>query len=430
MSSQEDHKRVAGALVGMALGDALAMPVHWYYDIRKLEAAVGEITGMMAPHKVHAESMLSGMSYSGAMNILHDKAQFYNVERVTARDASDRQARSDGHGNFVGRREADRVHYHQSLAKGQNTATVAITRLCSRYLVACKGRDNYQPTTFLEQLVDYMTATPDKADKGQVMAHDDTYLDVWVRSFFTSASAGMPLIHCAPSQRNSWSIGSLDGVVMTIPIIAAYRHHPEAIVIARAIEHHSLTHRSVAVSAGVTVLAPLLLDLFQGTIDADTALLNAMRKVKLPAITGPEMRDSYVSHRGPGNIPKPQKWRQHMHFADQTLDQFSRDHLNDDLIDVGGWSVGTARLSTACYVEHALALSLYLAFRFKDDAKGALKANAELGGHSTARGAVLGAILGARLGLENLPQDWLAELADPQQVVEYEAKALAANPIQ
>lgn len=430
MVAQDDDQRVAGALVGMALGDAFAMPVHWYYDVHKLEAAVGEIRGMMAPHKVHAESMLSGMSYSGAINILHDKAHYYNVERVAAHDAKDRQARSDEHGNFVGRHEADRVHYHQSLTKGQNTATVAITRLCSRYLVDCDGRDIYQPTAFLERLVTYMTTTPDKADKGQVMAHNDTYLDVWVRSFFTSASNGMPLVHCAPSQRDSWSIGSLDGVVMTIPIIAAYRRHPEPIVIARAIEHHSLTHRSVAVSAGVTVLAPLLLDLFQGTTDADTALLKAMRKVNLPKITGPEMRDSYVSHRGPGNIPKPQKWRQHMHFSGQTLDQFSVAHLTTDLVDIGGWSVGTSRLSTACYVEHALALSLYLAFRFKEDVKGALQANAQLGGHSTARGAILGALLGARLGVERLPQDWLADLADPVQVVEYEAKTLAANPIQ
>ena len=31
--------RAAGALAGLFIGDALAMPVHWYYDTRRLAAA-------------------------------------------------------------------------------------------------------------------------------------------------------------------------------------------------------------------------------------------------------------------------------------------------------------------------------------------------------------------------------------------------------
>jgi len=423
-----EEERVAGALVGMALGDALAMPVHWYYDVRKLRAAVGSVDGMLAPSATHPESMLSGMSYMGAMDILHDKAKFYNEASRASWSAKDVDERSDGHGNFVGRREADRVHYHQSLRKGQNTATVAIARLATRYLGSRKDDYAYKPEEYLDQLVEYMLTAPDKADVGQLRNHDDTYLDVWVRRFFTSASVGVPLAHCAPSQRESWSIGSLDGVVMAVPVVAAYRRDPSPILVARAIEHHSLTHRSVAVSAGVAALAPLLHGLFLGVRAPDDLVLEAMRALRLPAITGPEMRESYVTHRGPGNIPKPIKWQQHMVFSQESLADFCLAHLDDDLADVAGWAVGTARLSTACYVEHALAISLYLALRFKDDAKAALKANAELGGHSTARGAVLGAILGARLGLANLPQDWLADLADPDQVIR-EAKAVAANPL-
>ena len=36
-----------------------------------------EITTMMAAKKTHAESMVQGMSYHGTIDIMHDKAHFY-----------------------------------------------------------------------------------------------------------------------------------------------------------------------------------------------------------------------------------------------------------------------------------------------------------------------------------------------------------------
>lgn len=44
-----DKSKVAGSLYGMLTGDALAMPVHWYYSPIKLRAAYGELDGMVAP---------------------------------------------------------------------------------------------------------------------------------------------------------------------------------------------------------------------------------------------------------------------------------------------------------------------------------------------------------------------------------------------
>lgn len=72
-----DTTRVAASLYGMLVGDALAMPAHWFYSPQKLRADYGEITRMVAPKETHAESMVQGMSYQGTIDIMHDKARFY-----------------------------------------------------------------------------------------------------------------------------------------------------------------------------------------------------------------------------------------------------------------------------------------------------------------------------------------------------------------
>jgi ADP-ribosyl-[dinitrogen reductase] hydrolase len=125
-----------------------------------------------------------------------------------------------------------------------------------------------------------------------------------------------------------------------------------------------------------------------------------------PKITGRELADSYVNHRGPGNIPKQDKWLQHMVLdtAETTHDLVHRMMTWDDE-DVAGFNDReNSRLSTACYCEHAFTIVLYLAYKYgTEDPSKALITNVMLGGHSTARGAILGAILGAMHGNGNIP---------------------------
>jgi hypothetical protein len=44
-----DKNRVAGSLYGLLVGDAIAVPVHWFYSPKKLRADYGELTEMTAP---------------------------------------------------------------------------------------------------------------------------------------------------------------------------------------------------------------------------------------------------------------------------------------------------------------------------------------------------------------------------------------------
>jgi hypothetical protein len=69
--------KLKGSLYGMLVGDALAVPGHWFYSPQKLRDDYGEIQGMVAPKPNHAESMVQGMSYHGSIDIMHDKARFY-----------------------------------------------------------------------------------------------------------------------------------------------------------------------------------------------------------------------------------------------------------------------------------------------------------------------------------------------------------------
>jgi ADP-ribosylglycohydrolase len=51
--------RMRGALWGMFVGDALAMPVHWYYSIATLWQDFGQIKDYQAPKAHHPNSIMS-----------------------------------------------------------------------------------------------------------------------------------------------------------------------------------------------------------------------------------------------------------------------------------------------------------------------------------------------------------------------------------
>ncbi|MFT7698951.1 MAG: ADP-ribosyl-[dinitrogen reductase] hydrolase, partial [Candidatus Krumholzibacteriia bacterium] len=55
---QTTRSRAEGALWGLFLGDALAMPVHWYYDRAALARDYGEVRDLLAPRNPHPGSIL------------------------------------------------------------------------------------------------------------------------------------------------------------------------------------------------------------------------------------------------------------------------------------------------------------------------------------------------------------------------------------
>lgn len=423
--------QIEGALLGQIVGDALAMPAHWYYGQEVLRELLGEVAEMRQPTQKHPDSFL-GRPYNGSRDILHDKAPLYGGAAPSGKPLV------DSHGDAIIVEGADPgrgIHYHATLTKGQNTTNVCIARLLMRYLGKTSPDDpydGYDPVAFCSELERYMTTPPPEnakdVDPGQVVNHNDCHLDKYLVFWFERRDSLGPL-QAASRQRDDWSIGSLDGVVLTLPLILTKLGDPEGILVAKAIEHAKLTHDSISVFAVLAALVPLFQQIVSGE-DPDAALRAAGRKLRMPKITGEELKKSYNEAKGPGNIPKGPKWAQHNVFAPETITEALLEGpdplVHKEPLAVCGSQAGMGkRLAITCYCEHSIAVVLYLALKYGDDYETALKANVAIGGHSTSRGAVLGAIIGARIGRERVPSRWVQDLASPE-TVDGDVRAAAA----
>ena len=122
MPSGESYgSKSLGALYGLYAGDALAMPVHWYYDRSALRRDYGTVKNYLAPRNPHPDSILWRSSYRP----LNEKGQILH-----------------GQAEYWGR---PGIHYHQFLKAGENTLNV---KLCTLLIESLnKGAITMQRTT-------------------------------------------------------------------------------------------------------------------------------------------------------------------------------------------------------------------------------------------------------------------------------------------
>ncbi len=377
-----DPKRLQNALWGLFIGDALAMPAHWYYNVDNIRNVFdgGLRSYQAAPHP-HLESFMVGMAYHPDVeiarkqgrdfDILHDHARFYHTSYSRLEISS--TEREKAHGNAVPKL-SDRYHYHHGLKAGENTLGAQLVRVLMRSVIR-GGR--YDPDIFLEDFIAHMT-TPGK--------NRDPYCEIYIRRWFENYSRGFPRHTCAELQRNVWSIGSHGGIIrpLVISMIAGSAYQGLGL----AVEHQNLTHRSENVTSSLGVLVPLLHDLLSG-IEPYQAISDYAQRIHPPEITGEQLFEAYRDHQGPGNIPKRKMWQFHTLLAD---DPYELDPLIRQDSDQG---VINRVFATACYPEHGLPLLLYFAKAHNIEVESALLANANAGGDNVHRGMVLGMIVGA-----------------------------------
>lgn len=218
MTADTFHNAYLGSLVA----DAVAMPVHWYYDREALRAEYGEITGYLAPRNPHTDSILWRSKYD-ALNergeILHDQAAYW------------------------GRRG---IHYHQFLKAGENTLNF---QLASQLVLLCGKAGGYDPDAWLAHYIDFML-TPGN--------HRDTYLEEYHRGFFTRYSMGKPPRKCAIQDEH---IGGL-AQVPALCFVLREAGLPE--LRAAVKEHVGLTHAHANVLRAADTLARLLFRIGEG----------------------------------------------------------------------------------------------------------------------------------------------------------------------
>ena len=240
-NDRPDLARAAGALYGLFIGDALAMPVHWYYDRQALDRDYGRVTDFVAPRPDHPDSILWRSAYEAPNargEILHDQARYW------------------------GRRQ---VHYHQFLKAGENTLNLKLARLLMDML---RETGRYRVTDFLERYIAFMT-TPGR--------HRDTYVEECHRNFFRNYAAGVPPEKCGREEKH---IGGLAGLV---PLVVFYRERPER-ARAAALEHLALTHPGRKMERAATLVIDLLLQVLAGA-PLQTALTTEISTQKNP-LTG------------------------------------------------------------------------------------------------------------------------------------------------
>jgi ADP-ribosylglycohydrolase len=223
--NETEHDKVMksrGALYGIFIGDALAMPVHWYYNREALFRDYGRVKDFLAPRNPHPDSVLWRSAYK-ALNekgeILHDQTRYWGQKNI---------------------------HYHQFLKAGENTLNVKICRLLMESIIE-KGE--YRSDDFLNRYIAYMT-TPGN--------HQDTYIEECHRHFFTNYARGLPPDKCGVEEKH---IGGLVGIV---PIVVFYQNQPEKAG-SSALKHLALTHPGVKMRTSATLIIDLLLKVLNGT---------------------------------------------------------------------------------------------------------------------------------------------------------------------
>lgn len=131
--------RLKGALWGVYIGDALAMPAHWYYDISQLRTDHGVIRGYVAA-KTHMRGSILNLSNTGGGGRGGDSGTIVG-------DVINHGKRK------YWKRGAD-YFYHQGLRAGENTLEAHVTRVLARSIA---DRGKYDPDAFLEGYVKFMT---------------------------------------------------------------------------------------------------------------------------------------------------------------------------------------------------------------------------------------------------------------------------------
>jgi len=213
--------KVAGALVGIQIGDALAMPAHWYYDRAALQRDYGQITDFMAPKSPHPDSILWRSKWhppSPELDILGDQRPFWGQRGI---------------------------HYHQNLEAGESTLTAKLAIEVWRSLQTCDGFDANES---LQRYIDLLTH-PER--------HGDTYLEECHRGFFTNLGRGNAPAKCAIEEKH---VGGLT------PMLAVALYYADQAQVGQqnALEQLALTHAGNRMRLAAEAVLTLLFRVLHG----------------------------------------------------------------------------------------------------------------------------------------------------------------------
>lgn len=210
------------AFAGSLAADALAMPVHWYYDRTALRTDYGLVDHYLKPKPIHPGSILHRSHYSAFSekgDILREQAAYWGQSGV---------------------------HYHQFLQAGENTLNFELARELHTLFSRTAP---YDPDVWLEGYIHFML-TPGK--------HRDTYVEEYHRAFFTNYARGKKPRACGISDNHIGGLSQVPALAASLPLA------DEKTLRAAVREHVSLTHHHPGVLRAADTLVRLLAALGNG----------------------------------------------------------------------------------------------------------------------------------------------------------------------
>jgi ADP-ribosylglycohydrolase len=336
--------RLEAALRNQFVADALAMPVHWYYNPADIDRAFpGGVQTLEAAPARHPSSIMP----------LHSTQH-------GGRGAQGGQREIVGDVILKGRRPfwgVPGMHYHQGMQAGETTLNAQCTRVLLSRLAADGGR--YDAAHYLDDYIAFMTA--------EQPLHNDTYAESWHRGFFANLQRGLPPERCGAQTHDTASVGGLVSIAALFLLLRRHGATQEQ-ARARCRQHLFLSHPDESLGKVCDDYVALLDALLLRDPGTDAgALLQATargsRRLDLAALVAKGRDDRDI--------------------------------------------VGRV-FSSACYISDSWPAILYLAYKYRDNPRAGLLANANAGGDNVHRGAVLGGLFG--LIHARAEEDWFAQL--------------------
>lgn len=229
--------RCRGALWGASIGDALAMPSHWYYGgASQVKSDYGVITDFVKP-QIKLRGSIMNLSNTGGAGRGSDKGSIIGDVICHGK----KQYWTGGAG----------YHYHCTLDKGENTLEMD---LLLQVVESISENGALDTEKFRERYINFMT-TPG--------SHNDCYASTCHRMFFANRQKGLPLDQCPDNDQHN--VDSIDGLVLPLATALATHALPDDTAALQVAATSQVTRRSKPLAQYSAALGGLIREILHGT---------------------------------------------------------------------------------------------------------------------------------------------------------------------
>eukprot|EP00486_Rosalina_sp_Unknown_P009005 CAMPEP_0201593630 /NCGR_PEP_ID=MMETSP0190_2-20130828/191177_1 /ASSEMBLY_ACC=CAM_ASM_000263 /TAXON_ID=37353 /ORGANISM="Rosalina sp." /LENGTH=407 /DNA_ID=CAMNT_0048052895 /DNA_START=124 /DNA_END=1347 /DNA_ORIENTATION=+ len=345
---------IRGCMFGMFVGDSLAMPVHWYYNIRQLQYDFGEITTYQAPKYPFPGSIMN-LSNTGGGGRGSDKGSI--VGDVI------------NHGKKKFWKKGGQYHYHHGLKPGENTLDAQVTKVLIESIIKNKS---WNKMSFLNDYVKFMTTAG---------SHNDVYASSAHRMFFANWIKKKPLDQCPDNDNHN--IDAIDTLTIIPPLVASMMQTAKSNEEIKSVTWllvNSMRKPSNSVKLYVDNYVDLLYDIM--------AYKSQSRG---------SVNDGDDEEKNNVNVNNDDKVDESEIFGGMILNAANK-------LGIKKYVISQARLKNdpmvACYMDSSYPAMLVYAYKYYFDFNTAILASVNGGGENVARTTALGALFGAFYGYD------------------------------